>query len=78
MITNTLNLVLSLIKSITFVLYVKKLMASGRSGRPPSKLAFEGPADFTGTLQEMAYAMREQVAMAHQRMDKLRRQLGGG
>ena len=65
LITSTLNLVLSLINSMTFVLYVQRLMASGRHGRPQAELAPEGPADFMATLQEMAYAMRDQAMATH-------------
>ena len=33
----------------------------------------EDPADFMGTMREMAYAMQEQAAIAHQMMDQLGR-----
>ena len=48
-------------------------MASGTLGRPRMTPTQEGPADFMNTLREMAYAMQEQAAVAHQMMDQLGR-----
>ena len=69
--TSTLDLVLSLINSITFVLCVQNLMASERQGRPWTTPAQENPADFMDTMREMAHAMQEQVVAIHQMMDQL-------
>ena len=63
--TSTLDLVLSLINSITFVLCVQNLMASGRRGRPRIAPALEDSVDFMDAMREMAHAMREQAAAAH-------------
>ena len=73
-----MSLVLSLINLITFVLCVQSLMASGRNGRPRAKPALEDATDFMGMLREVAYEIREQVAVAHQMIDQLGRQLEGG
>ena len=48
-----LNLVLSLINSITFVLYVHNLMVFDRRGRPRAQPAPEDSTDFIGMLWEM-------------------------
>ena len=48
-------------------------MASSRRGRPRAESTPKDLADFLGTLREMAYAMREQAAVAHQIMDQLGR-----
>ena len=53
-------------------------MASRRHGRPRREPALDDPTDFMGTLREMAYTMREQVATAHQMMDQLGRQPEAG
>ena len=50
-------------------------MASRGRGRPRTIPTPEDPADFMDTLREMAYAIREQAAVAHQMMDQLGRQL---
>ena len=65
---------MNLINSMTFVLYVQRLMASGKRGRPRAGLAPEDPTDFMGTLREMAYVMRKQAMVAHQIMDQFGRQ----
>ena len=72
--TSTLNLVLSLINSMTLVLCVQNLMASGRRGRPRTEPAQEETTEFMNTMREMAYAMREQAAAATQMMGQLGRQ----
>ena len=48
-------------------------MASERRGRPHTTLAQEDPADFMDMMREMAHAMREQAATAHQMTDQLGR-----
>ena len=48
-------------------------MAFGRWGRPRIAPAQENPADFMDTMHEMAHAMREQAAAAHQMIDQLGR-----
>ena len=53
-------------------------MSSKGHGRPQTAPTPEDLADFMDTLWEMAYAMREQAAAAHQMMDQLGRQLGAG
>ena len=53
-------------------------MASRGRGRPRTVPTPEDPIDFMDTLWEMAYAMQEQAAVAHQMMDQLRRQPEGG
>ena len=53
-------------------------MASRGRGRPQAVPTPEGPSEFMDTLREMAYAMREQAAAAHQMMDQLGRQPGAG
>ena len=67
--TSTLDLVLSLINSITLIFCVQNLMASGRQGRPWMTPAQEEFAEFLDTMREIAYAMREQAAATHQMMD---------
>ena len=62
--TSTLDLVLSLINSMTLVLCVQNLMASGRRGRPRTTPAQEESTEFMNAMREMAYAMREQAAAA--------------
>ena len=71
--TSTLDLVLSLINSITFVSCIQNLIAFGRQSRPQMTPAQEDPANFMDTIWEMAYAMREQAAVAYQVMDQLGR-----
>ena len=38
----------------------------------------EDPADFMGTMREMAYTMREEATAAHQMIDQLGRRLEAG
>ena len=49
-------------------------MASARRGRPQANPAPEDPADFMGTLKEIAYTMREQAAIVHHMIDQMGRQ----
>ena len=71
LLTSTVNLVLSLINSMTFVLLVQNLMAFRKRGRPCTALAQEDPDNLMDVMWEMAYAMREQAATTHQMMDQL-------
>ena len=48
-------------------------MASERWGRPRTMPAQEEPNEFMDTMQEIAYAMREQATAVHQMMDQLGR-----
>ena len=52
--TSTLNLVLSLINSITFVLCVQNFMASRRRGRPRMTPTQEEPTEFMDTMRKHA------------------------
>ena len=52
-----------------FVVCDQELMASDMCGRLQGQPAPKDPANFMGTLQEIAYVMREQAAVAHQMMD---------
>ena len=76
--TSTLNLVLSLINSITLVLCVQNLMASEKRGKPRMSPAQEESTKFLHTMREMAYAMPVQAAAATQMMGQLGRQLEVG
>ena len=53
-------------------------MASRGCGRHQAESVPKDPTNFMDTQWEMAYAMREQAATAHQMMNKLRRQPEGG
>ena len=63
---------------MSFISCDQKLVASGRRKRAREEPTPEDRIELMGTLQEMAYAMREQATTAHWMMDQIGRQLEEG